>query len=100
MQFAAGSLFVWITLLTTRAEAAAALQIQGPGWNARKTGTEKIRMKSMACKSYRIRSKQACGAGLVQCRNTTFVHKSSLPRRIFKSLSVREHPITGKSAGL
>jgi hypothetical protein len=59
MQFAAGSRFLWITLLTTGIEASAALQIQGPGWNARKKSIEKKPIESTACRRYWICSKPA-----------------------------------------
>jgi hypothetical protein len=41
MWFAPELRFMWITLLTTPCEAPQALEIQGIGWNARKTGKEK-----------------------------------------------------------
>jgi hypothetical protein len=41
MRFEPELRFMWITLLTTPHEAPQALEIQGSGWNARKTCKEK-----------------------------------------------------------
>ena len=86
MQIEAEVRFLWITLLTTRREAPQALEMQGLAWNARKLDKEKFPIKSTACNRYGFCSSERQGGDLVQCRNTTFVHKSRRARSSFQQL--------------